>query len=412
MRLRRALSYAALGIGVAAATNTALRREAGELPPALDGMQRTYRWRGMNVAYTEAGDASDPDLVLLHGLNAAGSAGEWREVFEELSEEYHVIAPDLPGFGNSERPPLRYSAALYEDFVSDFVSEFDEPAVFASSLSAAYIARGADAADVSRLVLVCPTTTAGPAESKGWLRELIRLPLVGEAAFNTIASKPSIRYFNADHGYADPESVSEEWQEYEWLTAHQKNARFAPASFIAGYLNSDLDLASTLADLDIPITLVWGREADISPLSDGKELAEEAGCELVAFDRAKLLPHVERADAFLDFVVDGELPDDHSVVVEHGPDRSAEDTPAADTDAAASTGALADEADAEDGAAEPAEATIPEGDDPGAADPDEEAAEVADEDEPETKTDAADPEEADPEEADADEAETEAEAKN
>jgi len=104
MNLRRALSYAGIGIGAAAATDTLLRNKAGDLPPALDGLQRTYRWRGMDVAYTEAGDADDPDLVLLHGLNAAGSSGEWREVFDVLSEEYHVVAPDLPGYGRSDRP--------------------------------------------------------------------------------------------------------------------------------------------------------------------------------------------------------------------------------------------------------------------------------------------------------------------
>jgi len=111
MNLRQALSYASLGVGAAAVANAALRKEPGDLAPALDGMQRTYRWRGMNVAYTEVGDTSDPDLVLLHGINAAGSSGEWRDLVNELSEEYHVVAPDLPGFGRSARPPIRYSAA-------------------------------------------------------------------------------------------------------------------------------------------------------------------------------------------------------------------------------------------------------------------------------------------------------------
>jgi hypothetical protein len=36
--------------------------------------------------------------------------------------------------------------------------------------------------------------------------------------------------------------VSDEWIDYEWRTAHQPNARYAPASFISGFLNSDIDL--------------------------------------------------------------------------------------------------------------------------------------------------------------------------
>ena len=174
MKLRRALSYVTLGIGAAAAGNALLRRDAGDLPPALDGMQRTYRWRGMNVGYTEAGDPDHPDLVLLHGLNAAGSSGEWRGVFDALSEEYHVIAPDLPGYGRSDRPPIRYSATLYEAFVEAFLGEFgdddDGPAVIASSLSASYAASAAQTVPISRFVLVCPTTTTGPGGGT-WVRE-------------------------------------------------------------------------------------------------------------------------------------------------------------------------------------------------------------------------------------------------
>ena len=299
MKLRNAVGGVVAGAGLLAATNAALSRRAPPLEPALSGDQRTYRWRGIDVRYAEAGDEDDPDLLLLHGINAAGSNGEFREVFDELAEDYHVVAPDLPGFGTSDRPQLRYSAALYEDFVGDFVSEFDDPAVVASSLTAAYLV-GADP-DVSRMILVCPTERGGP-EPKQWLRELIRAPLVGEAVFNLLGSKPSIRYFNADHGYADPSRVSEEWTDYEWRTAHQQNARFAPASFISGYLNSEVDLETALADVDVPVTLVWGRDSDLVPLKRGRELAEAADCRLVVFDDAKLLPHVEFPEQFLETV--------------------------------------------------------------------------------------------------------------
>ncbi|MUW14899.1 alpha/beta fold hydrolase [Halorubrum sp. CBA1125] len=299
MKLRTLVGSALLGVGSVAVLNSGLRYD-GELAAPLDGEDGTFRWRGMDVAYTEAGDPADGDLVLLHGINAAGSSGEWRAVFEDLAADYHVVAPDFPGYGRSDRPPLRYSAALYEDFVHDFLTAFDEPAVVASSLSAAYAA-GADDVEFGGFVGVCPTTVAGPSPPKAWLRELLRSPLVGETLFNAIASKPSIRYFNADHGYDDPSNATAEWLDYEWRTTHVENARFAPASFVAGYLNSDLDLAAALAALDAP-TIVWGREADVSPLADGRDLAEAADARLVVFDRARLLPHVEHPDRFVETV--------------------------------------------------------------------------------------------------------------
>ena len=300
MQLRSLAGTALLGVGALATANVGLRYD-GELESPLVGEDRTFRWRGIDVAYTEGGDPSDPDLVLLHGINAAGSSGEWREVFGDLTADYHVVAPDFPGYGRSDRPPLRYSAALYEDFVADFLDRFSEPAVVASSLSAAYVA-AADDVDLSGFVGVCPTTVAGPSPPTSWLRELIRSPLVGTALFNLIASKPSIRYFNADHGYFDPANATDEWIEYEWRTTHVENAKFAPASFVSGYLNSDVDLAAALADLDVPPTIVWGREAEVSPLSDGRELAKQSGARLVVFDRARLLPHVEHPNRFVETV--------------------------------------------------------------------------------------------------------------
>jgi len=309
MSLRKFLAPLAAVGGIVAANRRL--RATDELPPALDGQHEQFRWRGLDVAYTEAGDADDPTLVLLHGINAAGSSGEFREVFESLADDYHVVAPDLPGFGRSDRPPLQYSARLYTTFVDDFLTRFEPQAVVASSLSAAYTLAALTEADdhtVKELLFICPTTKAGPEPPKQWLRQLIRSPVVGEGLFNLITSRPSIRYFNADHGYYDPKKAGVEWQDYEWQTAHQPNARFAPASFISGYLNSDIDQAAAIDELGIPTTIVWGRDADITPLADGRELADEADATLVVFDRALLLPHVEFPEQFVDVVdehVDG-----------------------------------------------------------------------------------------------------------
>jgi len=307
MSLRKLLAGTAIGGGALVAVNRWLRSTATDLQPPLDGDHDTYRWHGMDVSYTEAGDHDDPDLVLLHGINAAGSSGEFRAVFDDLADDYHVIAPDLPGFGCSDRPSLRYSATLYTDFVGDFLAEYDEPAVIASSLSATYTLDALTSdpeLSVRDLLMICPTAIAGPEPPKQWLREAFRLPLVGTGLFNLIASKPSIRYFNADHGYYDMAAVSDDWLDYEWQTAHQPNARFAPASFISGYLNADLDLADAIAALDIEPTILWGRDAEITPLSQGRELAAEADVPLVVFDRSKLLPHVEFPAEFTALVAD------------------------------------------------------------------------------------------------------------
>ena len=302
MKLRNLVAGAVGAVGATAAANRLVASRAGELDPFLKGEHGTYRWRGFDVAYTEAGDPEDPDLLLFHGINAAASSHEFHTVFGDLAEEYHVIAPDLPGFGGSDRPPLLYSASLYETFVADAIADLAEtPVVVGSSLTGSYVATAAREADIERLVLVCPTDTSMGGR-RTWLRSLVRSPVLGEAVYNLIVSKPSLRHFHEDHGYYDMDKLTDEVVDYEWMSGHQPGARFAPASFISGFLDPEADLGETLADVDAETTLVWGREADIPPLSQGERLAERGGARLVVFDDALLLPHVEHPGGFVDVV--------------------------------------------------------------------------------------------------------------
>ncbi len=302
MRLRTALAGAGVGLGAAALANRALRREPGELEPPLGREPETYRWRGVDVAYTEAGDPDDPDLLLLHGMNAAASSHEFRHVVDALAEDYHVLAPDMPGFGHSDRPPRLYSGSLYVTFVTDFARDLTEDAtVLASSLSGAYAARAAESVEFRSLVLVCPTASTIPGR-RVWLRSLLRSPVVGEGLYNLLTSKPSIRYFLVDHGFAEEAHVTDEWVEYDWRTAHQPGARYAPASFVSGFLDLDFDLGAALADVDEPVTVVWGGKADLPPLDRGREIARAAGARLLVVEDADLLPHAEYPEEFLEAI--------------------------------------------------------------------------------------------------------------
>lgn len=303
----RSIGGGVLGaVGLTLAANRLLARRTPELEVPF-GTEGTYRWRGFDVSYAEAGDPADPDLLLLHGVNAAGSNQEWQRVAEKLVSEYHVVAPDLPGFGRSDRPPITYSGTLYESFVADFASDaVDEPICVASSLAGAYaVAAAREGIEFAEFVLICPTATAMSGR-RVWLRSLLRSPVVGEGLFNLLTSYPSLRYFEADHGLYDPASVGEEYVAYKHRTTHQPGARFAPASFIAGFLDSTVDLEAVLADLAVPVTLVWGADTGITPLDDGRTLAEAANARLVVIEQSLLLPHVEHPRKFAD-VVTGRL---------------------------------------------------------------------------------------------------------
>ncbi len=59
----------------------------------------------LEVFYREAGDPSKPAIVLLHGFPS--SSHMYREVLRGLADEYYLIAPDYPGFGDSSYPAIK-----------------------------------------------------------------------------------------------------------------------------------------------------------------------------------------------------------------------------------------------------------------------------------------------------------------
>ena len=63
---------------------------------------RTADVEGLRMFYREAGRTDAPMLLLLHGFPSAGHM--FRELMPQLAEQFHVVAPDLPGFGQSNMP--------------------------------------------------------------------------------------------------------------------------------------------------------------------------------------------------------------------------------------------------------------------------------------------------------------------
>jgi len=78
---------------------------------------------GLKIFYREAGDRSRPTVLLLHGFPSASHM--FRDLIPELADDFHVVAPDLPGFGMTEQP-ARDTFAYTFDNIAKVVERFTE----------------------------------------------------------------------------------------------------------------------------------------------------------------------------------------------------------------------------------------------------------------------------------------------
>lgn len=83
---------------------------------AAQTLHKTIDIDGVEIFYREAGPVGAPTILLLHGFPT--SSHMFRNLIPALSDQYHVIAPDYPGFGNSAQP-----------LMSDFDYSFDNIAL-------------------------------------------------------------------------------------------------------------------------------------------------------------------------------------------------------------------------------------------------------------------------------------------
>lgn len=84
---------------------------------------KTIQVADCKVFYREAGDPSKPCILLLHGFPS--SSHMFRDLIPLLAEDYHLVAPDFPGFGQTESPAREQFAYTF-DHLSRVVEQFTE----------------------------------------------------------------------------------------------------------------------------------------------------------------------------------------------------------------------------------------------------------------------------------------------
>lgn len=298
------------------------------LPPPVDGeaimLDTQTAGRVVLFGAGPAAPTANRPLLLIHSVNAAGSAFEVRPVFEHARASRPVYALDLPGFGFSERSDRVYTPRLMTDAVLAATAEIrrrhGEVAIdaLALSLSAEFLARAAheQPAAYARLALVSPTGFSGkkqrhgePGSTRGmlWLYLTLSWSVWDDGIYGLLTRPGTIRYFLERTWGA--KTIDEGLWAYDVITTQQPGAKHAPLHFVSANLFA-ADINTLYDGLRMPVWMSHGVRGDFVDYRGKAWYADRPNWAFTQFETGAL-PHFEVPAAFnaaLDRFLAGEQP--------------------------------------------------------------------------------------------------------
>jgi len=249
------------------------------------GLLRTVKYDAtvvdaLSIAYREAGDLQDPKLVLLHGFPA--SSHQYRNLIPALAERFHVIAPDYPGFGNSDMPDPEkfvYTFDRLAEITAKFLKQkgFDRYGLFVQDYGGPVgfriVTRDPDALEWL-IIQNANAYEVGFTEAWGGLRNALwknRTPetekgVAGLLEFDTIKSV----YL---HGHKHPELISPDNWNMDFRFMERRNARRVQMDLFYDYRTNVLlypEWQRFLRDHQPKTLIFWGQN-DIFFTREGGE---------------------------------------------------------------------------------------------------------------------------------------------
>ena len=245
------------------------------------------------IRYLEGG-GSDGNILLLHGLGA--SAERWTHVVPHLSKKYHLIIPDLIGFGFSDKPSVDYTPEFFSQFIFDFLNTLGitKTSMIGSSLGGHIIAEFAitQSKMIEKIVLVSPSgimKQSTPTFDAYTLAALYPTPEGAKTAFQMMSGV---------HKEIDPTTIDGFIQR---MTL--PNAKMAFMSAILGIRNA-VSLSDRLARILAPTLIVWGRQDTLIPIVYSKDYVSSIkNCQFVEMENSGHTPFVEEPEKFSEIVL-------------------------------------------------------------------------------------------------------------
>jgi pimeloyl-ACP methyl ester carboxylesterase len=227
-----------------------------------------------------AEDGEGPTVLFIHGLFVDHTT--WTGVARELCDEFRVVALDLPGFGESEKPPptrFPYGVDAFAEAVADLYAGLDlgRVAVIGHGVGGAVAltlaARHPEL--VSQLVLVdslCYET------SRGLERQLAVVPFLGSFVFRQLWGRTAFRTFFRERLLSSGASVPTDRIDHYYDLFNTPAARGSALATLRATTDSRSVIAQT-GRISAASLVVWGRKDKVFPAGFGQRLAREIhGC--------------------------------------------------------------------------------------------------------------------------------------
>ena len=278
---------------------------------------QTTMIHGRELAYREAGAGEGkPTVLLIHGI--AGSSNTWREMIPRLEDHFHVIAPDLPGHGESSLEFDDYSLGSMASALRDLlvVKGVTRCTVIGQSLGGGvalqFVYQYPEFCE--RIALI---DSGGLGKEVSWILRMLAVPgagllLSGAAAPVFVNAGKSVRRFFQDKGIRAA-SMDESWAAFESLgRPGHRRAFFKTLRSVVDNTGQAVSAANRfhLAG-QLPVQLIWGDRDPIIPVSHGHATHEAIpGSRLAIIPGVGHYPHVENPTAvervLLDFMTSTE----------------------------------------------------------------------------------------------------------
>ncbi len=263
---------------------------------------------GDRVAYRDAG--SGETLLLIHGM--AGSSETWRAVIPQLAKKYRVIAPDMLGHGQSDKPRGDYSLGAFAVWLRDLL---DELGVTRATIVGQSLGGGVAMQFVyqhpdycQRLVLI---SSGGLGPDVGWTLRLLSAP-GAELILPVIAPKPVLNVGNKLRSWLSAAGIqsprgAEIWSAYSSLSDSQtRHAFLRTLRSVVDYRGQAVSALNRLhLTSQLPTMAIWGDKDQIIPLDHAYAAqAARPGSRLEVLAGVGHFPHVERPTEVVDLIDD------------------------------------------------------------------------------------------------------------